>query len=145
MNIDTVINNHKSEKGSLLAILQEVQEIYGWLSPETLDLIAEKTGLPKSKIMGAATFYAGFRLNPPGKHPIQLCQGTACHVNGSAEIGKSVRAKLEETEDGLFTCENVACLGCCSLSPVMTIDGRTYGHLTSEKALEIITAVSHEM
>jgi len=137
MNIDTIINNHADEKGSLLAVLQDAQELFGWLSPETLDLIAEKTEVPKSKIMGAVTFYAGFRLKPPGKHLIQICQGTACHVNGSAEIGKAVR-EYAESRGNLFSCDEVACLGCCSLSPVMTIDGKTYGHLTGEKALDII-------
>jgi len=136
--METIIEKYAGERGSLIAVLQEVQELLGWLSPETLDYIAEKTNTPKSKVMGTVTFYAGFRLTKPAKHTIRLCQGTACHVNGSAEIEASVRGYLSKSPDNLYDFENIACLGCCSLSPVMTVDGGTYGNLTSDKALGII-------
>ena len=144
---DSVFEKYKDEKGSLIAILQEVQELYGWLSPELLSYIAEKTGFPPSKVMGAATFYAQFRLKPAGKHLILLCQGTACHVNGSADIENAVRDYLgagegETTADGLFTYNNVACLGCCSLSPVMTVDGKAYGKLTAQSAVKILKGIA---
>ena len=92
--------------------------------------------------MGVATFYSQFRLNPVGKYLIMLCQGTACHVNGSQQIEKTINEYLgikdgETTDDGLFTLKNVACLGCCSLSPVMMINDETYGSLTPEKAISI--------
>ena len=108
-----------------------------------LQLIADKTGNKRSKIYGIATFYAQFRLKPDGKYIILQCQGTACHVNGSEEVKNALCDELsiksgETTEDGLFTLEEVACLGCCSLAPVMMINGETYGKLTPESARRII-------
>ena len=105
--------------------------------------ISERTGVSPAKIMGTATFYAQFRLQPIGKYLIMLCKGTACHVNGSDAIGDVISGELgiengETTEDGLFTLEYVACLGCCSLSPVMMINGETYGQLDGKKAVKII-------
>jgi len=141
MNIDTIINKYAGEKGSLIAVLQEAQELNGWLSSEQLDYIADKTGVPKAKVMGAVTFYTQFRLTPPGKHTVQLCQGTACHVNGSAEVDKHLREYLATVPEGEFSCDNVACLGCCSLSPVMTVDGKTYGHLTGDTAVKILKEI----
>ena len=97
--------------------------------------------------MGVATFYAQFRLQPVGKYLIMLCKGTACHVNGSDLIEKTVTETLgikdgETTPDGLFTLKNVACLGCCSLSPVMMINDETYGRLTPQKTKEILAQLA---
>jgi NADH-quinone oxidoreductase subunit E len=137
-------------EGSLIAILQKAQEAYGYLSPELMEHIAEKTGIKPAKILGVATFYSQFKFNPVGRHLIMLCQGTACHVNGSSEIGEAVCSHLgisegETTQDGLFTLNSVACLGCCSLSPVMMIDGEAYGNLTPRKARKILdTMRKHE-
>ena len=90
-----------------------------------------------------ATFYTQFRLKPVGKYLIMLCQGTACHVNGSELIAASIKDELgivdgETTDDGLFSLKHVACLGCCSLSPVMMINGETYGSLTPDKTKTIL-------
>jgi len=95
------------------------------------------------------TFYTQFRTKPVGKHLILLCQGTACHVNGSAEIEEAIREHLgvaegEITADGLFTYNNVACLGCCSLSPVMMIGGKAYGSLTKQGAVKILKDIAKE-
>jgi len=100
-----------------------------------------------AKIMGVATFYSQFRLEPVGKYLIQLCQGTACHVNGSERIGRAIEDMLgirdgETTADGLFTLKSVACLGCCSLSPVMMINGDAYGNLTPDKARSILMEIA---
>ena len=129
--------------GSLITILQKAQEIYGYLSPDAINYISECTGIAPAKIYGVATFYAQFRLEPIGKYLIMQCQGTACHVNGSERIAAAITEELgirdgETTEDGLFTLSNVACLGCCSLSPVMMINGETYGTLTPEKTINIL-------
>lgn len=93
--------------------------------------------------MGVATFYSQFRLTPIGKYLIMACQGTACHVNGSERVSAAVSEYLgiesgETTEDGLFTLENVACLGCCSLAPVIMINGEAFGNLTPDKAISIL-------
>lgn len=128
--------------GSLITILQNAQEIYGYLPVDVILHISQRTGIKVTKIMGVATFYSQFRLEPVGKYLIMLCQGTACHVNGSQQIEKVINENLgikdgETTADGLFTLKNVACLGCCSLSPVMMINDDTYGSLTPEKAVSI--------
>lgn len=140
--LETILEEYADVKGSLITILQKTQEIYGYLPVEAVLYISKKTGLKVTKIMGVATFYSQFRLNPVGKYLIMLCQGTACHVNGSQRLEKTINEYLgirdgETTEDGLFTLKNVACLGCCSLSPVMMINDETYGSLTPEKAIAI--------
>ena len=105
--------------------------------------VAAQTGTTPAKVMGVATFYTQFRLEPVGKYLIMLCKGTACHVNGSDRIEAAITNELgiqngETTKDGLFTLKNVACLGCCSLSPVMMINEETFGSLTPDKAVEIL-------
>ncbi|MDR0466686.1 MAG: NADH-quinone oxidoreductase subunit NuoE [Deltaproteobacteria bacterium] len=122
-------------EGSLISILQKAQDAYGYLSTELMEYIAAKTDIKPAKILGVATFYSQFKFSPVGKHLIMLCQGTACHVNGASEIQDAISARLgiaegETTKDGMFTFNSVACLGCCSLSPVMMIDGEAYGSLT---------------
>ncbi|MBP9989013.1 MAG: NADH-quinone oxidoreductase subunit NuoE, partial [Ruminococcus sp.] len=126
---------------------QKTQEICGYLPIDVIYYIAEKIGESPAKVMGVSTFYSQFRLKPVGKYLIMLCQGTACHVNGSQKIEKAIFEELgisdgETTDDGLFTLKNVACLGCCSLSPVMMINGETYGRLTPDKAKEILRELS---
>lgn len=141
--LDPVFKEYEGQSGSIIGILQKTQDIYGYLPLEALTRIAEKTGDKKAKIYGIATFYAQFRLEPLGKYVILLCQGTACHVNGSEEVGAAILDELKlsapgTSEDGLFTVEDVACLGCCSLAPVMMINGEAYGKLTPDKARRVI-------
>ena len=144
--LDEVLDKYASVDGSLITILQKAQDIYGYLPTDVLYHIAEKIGSTPAKVMGVATFYSQFRLQPVGKYLIMLCQGTSCHVNGSEKIEKAISEELgivdgETTEDGLFTLKNVACLGCCSLSPVMMINDETYGSLTPEKTKEILRSL----
>ena len=138
-----VLDKYKNISGSLITILQKVQDIYGYLHIDVIYHIAEQTGSTPAKVMGVATFYTQFRLKPIGKYLIMLCQGTACHVNGSERIQSAISEELgigdgETTADGLFTLKNVACLGCCSLSPVMMINDETYGSLTPDKTVTIL-------
>jgi NADH-quinone oxidoreductase subunit E len=133
-------------RGNLIAILQKAQEVYGYLPDDLLTYIAGRIGVTPAKVKGVVTFYTQFRTKPVGRNLILLCQGTACHVNGSAAIEEAIRETLgvEEGEisaDGLFTYTNVACLGCCSLSPVMMIGDKTYGGLTKEKTVQILRDV----
>ena len=144
--LEPTLQEYASVKGSLITILQHAQDIYGYLPVELLNYIALRTGIKAAKILGVATFYAQFRLEPVGKYLIMLCQGTACHVNGSEGIEAAISEYLnikdgETTPDGLFTLNNVACLGCCSLSPVMMINGETYGSLTPAKVKEVFAAL----
>jgi NADH:ubiquinone oxidoreductase subunit E len=141
--IEGVLDELAKVKGSLITILQKTQDIYGYLPKDAIIYISEKTGIAESEIMGVATFYTQFRLTPVGKYLIMLCQGTACHVNSSELILQTIKDELgiedgETTEDGLFSLKCVACLGCCSLSPVMMINESTYGSLTPEKTKKIL-------
>ncbi|MBR3971710.1 MAG: NADH-quinone oxidoreductase subunit NuoE [Ruminococcus sp.] len=141
--LESVLSEYKDIKGSLITILQKAQDIYGYLPTDVIYHVAKETGNTPAKVMGVATFYTQFRLKPIGKYLIMLCQGTACHVNGSERIEAAISEELgikdgETTEDGLFTLKCVACLGCCSLSPVMMINDETYGSLTPEKAIAIL-------
>ncbi len=145
--MDEVLDTYADTKGSLITILQKAQEIYGYLPMDVIRLISDRTGVKPAKIMGVATFYTQFRLQPVGKYLIMLCKGTACHVNGSDLIEKTVTETLgikdgETTPDGLLTLKNVACLGCCSLSPVMMINDETYGRLTPQKTKEILAQLA---
>ena len=137
------LEKYKNIKGSLITVLQKAQEIYGFLPTDVIYKISEEMNLTPAKVMGVATFYTQFRFQPVGKYLIMLCQGTACHVNGSEMIEKAITEELgisdgETTPDGLFTLKNVACLGCCSLSPVMMINEETYGSLNPRKVKEIL-------
>jgi NADH-quinone oxidoreductase subunit E len=136
-----VLEKYGGVKGSLITILQKTQDIYGYLSLEAINYIAAKTDITPAKIYGVATFYTQFRLKPIGRNLIMLCKGTACHVNGADQIEEAVTEFLgigdgETTPDGIFTLNNVACLGCCSLAPVMMVksaDGEeTFGNLTKD-------------
>lgn len=141
--IGDILDEYADVKGSLITILQKTQDVYGYLPKEAIIHISERTGIAESEIMGVATFYTQFRLTPVGKYLIMLCQGTACHVNSSELILETIKDELgiddgETTEDGLFTLKCVACLGCCSLSPVMMINEDTYGSLTPDKTKKIL-------
>ena len=126
-----------------LTLLQKTQDIYGYLPKEAIEKISDRMNIPESEIMGVGTFYTQFRFQPVGKYLIMLCQGTACHVNSSQLILETIKDELhindgETTEDGLFSLKCVACLGCCSLSPVMMINDNTYGSLTPDKTKQIL-------
>lgn len=141
--IQEIIETYGKSEGNLISILQKIQEEEGYISVATMDTVSQILEIPVAKIYGVVTFYSQFRLKPVGKHLIMLCQGTACHVNGSAGIEETITEYLkiedgETTADGLFTLENVACLGCCSLSPAMMISGETYGELDDKKVIKIL-------
>lgn len=147
--IEHILDELAQVKGSLITILQKTQDIYGYLPRAAVEYISKRTGIAESEIMGVATFYTQFRLAPVGKYLIMLCQGTACHVNSSELILQTIKDELgiddgETTEDGLFSLKCVACLGCCSLSPVMMINENTYGSLTPEKTKNILRALRGE-
>ena len=141
-----VLDKYKNVSGSLITVLQKAQDIYGYLPVDVIYHIADVMGTTPAQVMGVATFYTQFRLKTIGKYLIMLCQGTACHVNGSERIESAVCQRLgisdgDTTDDGIFSLKNVACLGCCSLSPVMMINGETYGSLTPQRAVEIIDGI----
>jgi len=128
---------------SVIPLLQQVQEVEGFVSEEAVEQVARHTGAPASAVYGVATFYSQFRLKRPGKHMIRVCEGTACHVLGSETVLERLTEELGiqmggTTEDGLFTLESVRCLGCCSLAPAVMIDDETHGRVTQDSILEIL-------
>jgi NADH-quinone oxidoreductase subunit E len=134
---------YQGEMGALIPLLQSAQESYGYVPESAIDHISEIVGIPPADIYGVITFYSQFRLKPMGKNIVKICDGTACHVNSSTGILKTVEDELqvdgdETTEDGLFTLQKVACLGCCSLSPVIMINDETYGKLTPKKVTQLL-------
>jgi NADH-quinone oxidoreductase subunit E len=146
--IDPVIAEYKGKKGNMIPLLQGVQNTYGFLPKEAFKKIAAETGLKLSDMYGVATFYAQFRLKPVGKNIIKVCHGTACHVQNAPAITESLEEALgikngETTPDKLFTLEAVACLGCCSLAPVMMIGEEAHGKLTGKNATKVIKDISN--
>ena len=147
--LEGVLAEYAQTRGSLITILQKTQEIYGYLPIDAVYHIAERTGLTPAKVLGVATFSSQFRFQAIGKHLIMLCKGTACYVNGADRIADAITEELgikdgETTEDGLFTLNIVACLGCCSLAPVMMINETTYGSLTPDKVKQILRDLRKE-
>ena len=149
-----VMEEYAGLEGSLITILQKTQDIYGYLSMDAINYISAKTGIAPAKIYGVATFYTQFRLEAIGTYLIMLCQGTACHVNGSASIEEAITEHLnisdgETTEDGIFTLNNVACLGCCSLAPVMMVKGpegdETFGRLTNDSVKDALDSIKERV
>ncbi len=129
-----VIEKLKDQKGAMMPILQQAQDIYGYLPIEVQKIIAEKTGVSLEEIFGIASFYSMFKLNPDGKYAISVCLGTACYVKGSGdvldEISKQLNVPIGSTSaDGKYSVEATRCLGACGLAPVMTINGEVYGSL----------------
>ncbi len=132
-----------SEPEKVIPLLQEIQKRHGYLSQEIVEAVAEEIKLPASRLYGVATFYSQFRFEPIGKHLIRVCKGTACHVAGAEKVFSIISENLsvkegETTEDRKFTLESVACLGCCSLAPVVMIDDNIYGKLTPAKMNKIL-------
>ena len=141
--IDAIIHKQNVQPGAIIAILQEIQDVCGYVPRSAIMRIEELTSVPAAEIYGIVTFYAQFRLQPQGRHVIKVCHGTACHLNGAEKIAdsvcKCVGAKEGETSaDREYSVEKVACLGCCSLSPTVMIDGETYGRLTPDNVVTII-------
>ena len=138
------------EQSNLIAIMQEMQGEYKYLSEEALMLVAEKLGISTAKVYSVATFYENFSLEAKGRHIIKVCAGTACHVRKSQPIYDAIRdylgltGKKKTSADGMFTLETVACLGACGLAPVMTIDGEVHAKMTPEAALELLERMRKE-
>jgi NADH-quinone oxidoreductase subunit E len=138
-----VLEQYKTQRGAVIPVLQKAQGIYGWLPEQVLKVIAKEMGVPLSQIYGVVTFYSQFYLTRRGRHIIRQCDGTACHVRGSARIIDVVENHLgiqagETTPDYKYTFEVVYCLGSCGLAPVAMIDDQVVGHLVPEKLVSIL-------
>ncbi len=129
--------------GSLVMILQEAQEIYGYLPPEAIDVIAELWGCSSESVYSVATFYSQFSFNPKGKHAIHVCLGTACYVKGSGDIYNKLKELLDVedggcTPDGKFSLDACRCMGACGLAPVMSVNDDVYGKVTVDQLAGIL-------
>lgn len=138
-----VIAENKDQRGALMPIMQQAQDIYGYLPIEVQTIIADEMGIPLEKVYGVATFYSQFALNPKGKYQISVCLGTACYVKGSGDV----YAKIEEilgikggecTPDGKFSLDACRCVGACGLAPVMMINGEVFGRLKPDDVKDIL-------
>lgn len=144
--LEKLTESFKGKKGIMIPLLQGIQEVYGYLPYETFLYVSKALNIRLSEMYGVATFYAQFRLHPVGKHIVKVCHGTACHVQNAKAISDALLEALNiedggTTEDGLFTVESVACLGCCSLAPVMMIGEETYGKLKGSDAVKIVKEI----
>ena len=141
--LDTIIEKHRARKWSLIPLLQEVQETFGYIPPESIEPIAESLNMLPAQVQGVVTFYAGFSLKPKGRCVLKVCRGTACHVKGSRSILRHVKKELhleegETSEDYQFTLETVACLGACFLAPTMMVNRDYYGKLNPTKVSSVL-------
>ncbi len=142
-----ILKDYGNDSAKLIPILQKVQDAYGFLPEDIMRFIANELKISPARVFGVATFFAHFSTTPKGKHIIKVCNGTACHVKGSAAAINIVREKLKLKEgqdtssDGMFTLECVSCLGACGLAPVMVMDETVHGQITPAKVAQIIDEV----
>jgi NADH-quinone oxidoreductase subunit E len=141
--IDQIIDRHQAEASSLIQVLLDIQSELRWLPKEALDRVCERLEVPASRIRHIATFYKAFSLVPKGRHQIHVCMGTACHVRGAARVLHTVQEHTgigpgETDPDLRFSLETVNCLGCCALGPVVEVDGKTHGKVSSADTADLL-------
>jgi NADH-quinone oxidoreductase subunit E len=141
--LDRIIDQFSKTRGSLIGLLQDVSESYGYLPEKVLEEVSQKLNVPMSHLYSLATFYTSFRLEPMGKHYCAICVGTACHVRGASAVVETIERELdikagETTKDGNFTVETVNCLGACALGPLVVIDENYHGRLDQRKAIKLL-------
>ena len=141
--LEAYISENLDVKGALIPVMQKAQELFGYLSFETMELISERMDVPVSEIYGVATFYALFSLKPKGEYIISVCTGTACYVKGAQQIIDKFCEILgvkpgETTADGLFTIDALRCIGACGIAPAVTINGRVYPKMTVDAVAAVV-------
>lgn len=147
--IDAIVHKHNVQPGAVIPVLQEIQDAYGYVPPVAIQRIAENIGARASEIYAVVTFYSQFRLEPVGENLIKVCHGTACHLSGAEKIAQAIAHAVgagegETSQDGKFTVERVACLGCCSLAPCIMVNNEVHGRLTPEAVNKIVSQVQEE-
>lgn len=146
--LNIILEEYESNEGNLITLLQDIQADFGYLPKEAVDWFSRELDIPESHLFGIATFYSQFHLKPRGKNVITACCGTACHVKGSERLISSALRELklredqDTTPDGEITIEKVACLGTCSMAPVMVINKKMHGKMTTEKLRKEIKLLS---
>lgn len=146
--LETYIDGIEEKEGSLINVLHEAQDIFGYLPRDLQLFISRKLGIPAAKVFGVVTFYSYFTMEPRGKHVINICMGTACFVKGADKILEEFKARLNVkenmSEDGLFTIDTLRCVGACGLAPVVTVDGKVFGRVKVEDVEKIIKEYREE-
>jgi len=148
--LDKVMKANAYQKTAIIPVLQSIQTKFKYLPEPVVQYVSEKMDIPLATIFGIATFYAQFSTEPKGKHIVQVCAGTACHVRGAQDIIKRIRkdinvtAEKNTTEDKFITLECLACIGTCAMAPAVIVDGHVYGHLTPDKMAGIIQGLYKE-
>jgi len=147
--IEDLLSSYPKGPEILIPLLQKIQETLGFLAREAMEKVAVHLGIPESEVYGVATFYNQFRFNPPGKHPVKVCVGTACHVKGASVILESWERRLnikvgQTTPDREFSLERVACVGCCALAPVAMVGEKVHGHMAPTKVDGLLLAFQLE-
>jgi NADH-quinone oxidoreductase subunit E len=138
-----ILEKYKAEQGTLIGVLQDMQEAFGYLPEEQLLEVSNALDVPLSRLFSLATFYTTFRLEPIGKHHVCVCVGTACHVRGAPSIVDTLERELNvesggTTEDGKFTVDTVNCVGACALAPLIMIDDEHHGKMTQKKVQKLL-------
>ena len=141
--LSSIIEKHQTEQWALIPMLQDIQETFGFIPPDSIEPIAEALNMPPAQVQGVITFYAGFSLKPKGKYVVRVCRGTACHVKGGQSILRLMKKELgleedETSPDYQFTLETVACLGACFLAPTMMVNRTYYGKLSPTKVSSVL-------
>jgi len=141
--VDSIIEPYLGKKEMVIPILQKVQEHFGYLPRPAMEHVARRMRIPLSRLYGVTTFYAQFKLKPRGRNIIRVCKGTACHIQGSPKISERIEETLgvesgDTTDDLRFTLEEVACIGCCALAPVIMVNDDPHGRLTPDKVKDIL-------
>jgi NADH-quinone oxidoreductase subunit E len=136
--VDLILDRYHRDRGLLVSILQDIQAEYNYLPREALELVSEGLGIPRSQVYSVATFFKAFSLKSRGRHVINVCLGTACHVRGAVRVLEKIERELgvmagETTEDGRFTLETVNCVGACALGPMVVVDGEYHGQMKTDK------------
>ena len=145
-DLASLLDHHRGEPDGLMTVLEEIQRHYGYLGQNQLRYVSRDLGFPLARVYGVATFYNLFLFDPPGKHQVRVCRGTACHVNHSDAILAHLSRQLgidvdETTADGRFTLQTVACMGACSLAPVVVVDEETHGRMAPETAWQAVAGL----
>ena len=141
--VDSILDNHQRDQSMLVAILQDIQSEYNYLPREALEKVSEGLSVPLSRAFSVATFFKALSLEPRGRHLINVCLGTACHVRGAVRVLETMERELaidsgETTPDLRFTLETVNCVGACALGPVVIVDGEYHGQMKTEKVKDVL-------
>ena len=141
--LDEHIDGLKTKQGALISVLHEAQDIIGYLPIEVQDHIAQKLDIPASKVYGVVTFYSYFTMTKKGKYRVNICMGTACYVRGAGKVLEKFESELNvkagtTSEDGEYSVDALRCIGACGLAPVLTVNGKTYGHIEEDDVVGVI-------